>query len=286
MRVTEIYHKKHPVISIEFFPYRDEKTQPNFSTVVDDLTTLNPDYLSVTFGAGGSTKLGSFQTVKTPTKDKNLPCEAYIAGYGLGPDQITAVLDQYKDLGIETIFVLRGDKPKNEDFIAHLDSFTYASDLITFISDHYDFTLGCAEYPEGHIEAQSLEKDMESLKLKVDNSAQYFYDNDYFFKNVEKCRQKGINVPILPGVMPVYTVKMTRALSRICGTKLTAPLLEKLEAVDAEDKKTVLDLGIAFGVAQCRDLLKRRVAGLHFYTMNRSRSTREIITRLRQDKAL
>ncbi len=276
---------------MEFFPFRDEKTEQGFNTVVDDLALLNPDYLSVTFGAGGSTKDGSFQTVKTLAKDKNLPCVAYIAGYGLGPDQIIDVLDQYKELGIETIFVLRGDKPKGQDFIAHPDSFTYASDLIAFISEHYDFTLGCAGYPEGHVEAQSLEQDLEFLKLKVDNGAryvvaQYFYDNEYFFNYVEKCRKIGINVPIIPGIMPVYTIKMTRALSKICGTALTAPLLEKMEAVDAEDKKAVLDLGIDFSVDQCKGLLKQGVSGLHFYTMNRSRSTKEIISRLRQDKTL
>lgn len=291
MRITDLYNKKKNVISMEFFPYRDEKSKDNFTKVIDELALLNPDYMSVTFGAGGSTRDGSFQTVKTVAKDKNQPCVAYIAGYGLGPDEITNVLDKYKELGIETIFVIRGDKPKGKDFIPHPDSFTYASDLIAFIKERYDFTLGCAGYPEGHIEAQSIEADIEFLKLKVDNGAQYvvaqyFYDNDYFFSYVEKCRQAGIDVPIIPGIMPVYTIKMTNILSKVCGTKITRDLGRKIDAVNVDDKEAVLDLGIDFATGQCKGLLKNGVPGLHFYTMDRSKSTKAIIHRLKMDKML
>jgi len=291
MRVTDIYKKKNPVISMEFFPYRDEKTAENFKTTIDELSAAHPDYVSVTFGAGGSTKDGSFQTVKTVHKDKHLPCVAYIAGYGLGPDNITAVLDSYRDLGIETIFVIRGDRPREKDFVPHPDGFAHASDLISFIRKRYDFTLGCAGYPEGHIEAQSLEKDMEFLKLKVDNGAQYivaqyFYDNDYFFSYVEKCRKAGIEVPIIPGIMPVYTVKMTLALSKICGTKITNPLKQRLDAVDAANPEAVLRLGIDFAADQCKGLLKQGVPGLHFYTMNRNRSTLDVIRQLQGESLL
>ncbi|MCK5836236.1 MAG: methylenetetrahydrofolate reductase, partial [Desulfobacula sp.] len=204
------------------------------------------------------------------------------------PDDITPVLDKYRDLGVETIFVLRGDKPQGKDFIHHPDSFAYASDLIAFIKERYDFTLGCAGYPEGHIEAQNLETDIEFLKRKVDKGAQYvvaqyFYDNDYFFSYVDKCREAGIDVPIIPGIMPVYTIKMTQALSGICGTQITNPLQQNLNKVDAEDKTAVLNMGIDFAVDQCKDLLKKGVAGLHFYTMNRSKSTKGIISRLQQE---
>nr|NJM03055.1 5,10-methylenetetrahydrofolate reductase [Desulfobacula sp.] len=276
---------------MEFFPYRDEKTAEQFKTTIDELSAVHPDYMSVTFGAGGSTRDGSFQTVKTVFKDKRLPCVAYIAGYGLSPDNITAVLDSYRDLGIETIFVIRGDRPREKDFVPHPDSFAHASDLISFIRKRYDFTLGCAGYPEGHIEAPSLEKDIDFLKLKVDQGAeyivaQYFYDNDYFFNYVEKCRKAGIEVPVIPGIMPVYTVKMTQALSKICGTKITTALQKRLNAVDAENPEAVLRLGVDFAVDQCKGLLKQGVSGLHFYTMNRSRSTLDIIRQLRGDNLL
>ncbi len=291
MRVAELYKKKRPVISMEFFPFRDDKTAENFNKTIDNLAPLNPDYMSVTFGAGGSTRDGSAQTVKTIMKDKMLPCVAYIAGFGLGSDEIYRVLDQYRDQGVETIFILRGDKPKGANFIPHPKSFSHASDLIAFIKDHYSFNLGCAGYPEGHVEAQSLEKDIEYLKLKVDNGAQYvvaqyFYDNAYFFDYEKQCRRAGIDVPIIPGIMPVYTIKMTRALSKICGTKIPNALQKKMDDIDIEDKVAVLDFGINFAVDQCKELLGKGVSGLHFYTMNRSRSTKEIILRLKQDHLL
>lgn len=290
MRVTELYKKSQPAISMEFFPPRTEKAEQTFGGVVDTLAKSNPDYMAVTFGAGGSTRDGSYQTVKR-MMDKNLPTVAYIAGYGLGPEEIVEVLDQYKDLDVETIFVIRGDKPRDADFKHHPDSLPYASDMIEFIKKRYDFTLGCAGYPEGHIEAPSLEKDIEYLKLKVDKGAeyvvtQYFYDNAFYFDYVDKCRAAGVNVPIVPGVMPVYTVKLTRMLSEVCGSTITDALQKKIEAVDPEDKEAVLNLGIDFAVDQCKGLLKTGVPGLHLYTMDRARSTTEIIRRLKQDDLL
>ena len=171
----------------------------------------------------------------------------------------------------------------------HPDSLAYASDMIAFIKERYDLTLGCAGYPEGHVEAESLEKDIEYLKLKVNNGAeyivaQYFYDNNFFFDYCKKCREAGINVPIIPGIMPVYTVKMTGMLSKVCGATITNELQERLDAVNADDKNAVLNLGVDFAVEQCRGLLKEGVDGLHFYTMDRSKSTTEIINRLKNEK--
>ena len=291
MRVTNLYENKRPVISMEFFPPRNEAAEKNFGTVIDKLSGLAPDYMTMTFGAGGSSRDGSYQSAKKIMVEKKLPTVAYITGYGLGPDEITEVLDKYKALGIETIFVIRGDIPQGEDFTPHPDSFFYASDLIAFIKDKYDFTLGCAGYPEGHIEAETLEKDMEYLKLKVNNGAeyivsQYFYDNSYFFDFVERCRNAGITVPVIPGIMPVYTVKMTKMLSKICGSAISDELQTLLDSVNSEDKEAVLNLGIDFAAQQCRGLLKENVAGLHFYTMNRTKSTTEILSRLKAENLL
>jgi methylenetetrahydrofolate reductase (NADPH) len=291
MRVSSLYESKNPVISMEFFPPRNEKAAQSFGKTIDDLAELKPDYMSVTFGAGGSTRDGSYQTVRKVMIDKKQPTVAYIAGYGLSPEEITEVLDKYQDLGIETIFVVRGDKPNNETFTPHPQSFAYASEMIAFIKQRYNFTLGCAGYPEGHLEAQSLEKDIEHLKRKVDNGAeyvvaQYFYDNTLFFNFIEKCKASGIGVPIIPGIMPVYTVKMTHMLSKVCGSTITKELQSKLDAVDANDKDAVLKLGIDFSTWQCKELLKKGVSGLHFYTMDRSHSTRQIINNLKEEKLL
>ncbi len=291
MRASEVYKEKQPVVSMEFFPPRNEEAAQSFGTVVEALAGLKPDYMSVTFGAGGSTRDGSYQTVKKIMKGAGQPTVAYLAGYGLGPEDITAVLDAYKAMGVETIFVIRGDKPKEEDFTPHPESFSYASEMIAFIKSRYDFTIGCAGYPEGHVEAESLDRDIACLKQKVDNGAQYvvcqyFYDNTFYFDFVEKCRAAGIQVPIVPGIMPVYSVKMTRMLSKVCGSSITPALQARLEAVEGQDKDAVLQMGIDFAVGQCRDLLKKGVCGLHFYTMNRSRTTTEIINRLKNDGLL
>lgn len=292
MRVNKLYqNNKKPVISFEFFPPRNENAEKKFGSLIDTLSQLNPDYMSVTFGAGGSSTEGSYLTVKQMLTEKKIPTVAYIAGYGMGPNEITEVLDKYKELGVKTIFVIRGDKPKSNDFTPHPASFSYASDMIAFIRKRYDFTIGCAGYPEGHLEAQSPEKDIECLKLKIDNGAeyvvaQYCYDNSYFFDYIEKCRAMGINVPIIPGIMPVYTINMTKMLAKVCGTTITDALESRLNAVDANDKEAVLNLGIDFAVEQCRGLLKEGVAGLHFYTMDRSKSTTEIINCLNQENLL
>ncbi|MBI5590393.1 MAG: methylenetetrahydrofolate reductase [Deltaproteobacteria bacterium] len=291
MRVTRLYENKKPVISMEFFPPRNDEATQTFSKTIDELAGLKPDYMSITFGAGGSTRDGSYQTVNELMVVKKQPTVAYIAGYGLGPEEITDVLDKYQSLGVKTIFVIRGDKPREDKLTPHPQSFAHASEMIAFIKQRYDFTLGCAGYPEGHVEAISLEKDIEYLKCKVDNGAeyvvaQYFYDNAFFFDYVEKCRAAGVSVPIIPGIMPVYTVKMTKMLSNVCGSSIPVNLQNSLDAVDADNKGAVLKLGIDFATEQCRGLLKEGVAGLHFYTMDRSYSTTEILNNLKAEKLL
>lgn len=288
MNIANMYkNSEKSVISMEFFPPRNEKAAENFGNIIDKLNELKPEYMSVTFGAGGSTKEGSYNTVKELLVNRKIPTVAYIAGFGLGADEIKGVLDEYKKIGVETVFVIRGDKPTDKNFTPHPDSFSYASDLIAFIKKNYDFTIGCAGYPEGHIEAQSFEKDLEFLKLKVDNGAeyiiaQYFYDNNFFFNYVEKCRAIGINVPVIPGIMPVYTVKMTKMLSKICGTKIPDHVKAMLEKLSSADKNDVINYGIDLAVEQCSQLLEKGVKDIHFYTMDRSKSTTEIINRLRK----
>ncbi|MBI9088184.1 MAG: methylenetetrahydrofolate reductase [Desulfobacterium sp.] len=291
MRVGNLYgNRTEPIVSFEFFPPRDDKGEAGFYTVVDELATLGPDYMSMTFGAGGSTREGSYQAVKKMMA-KGLPTVAYLAGFGLAPAEIIEVLDRYKALGIETIFVIRGDEPRNDDFKPHGDSYSYASDLLGFISDRYDFDLGCAGYPEGHVQADSLEKDIEYLKLKQDRGAgyvvaQYFYDNDYFFSYVDRCRTSGITVPIIPGIMPIYTVKLTNMLCKLCGSSLPTGLKERLDSLASADAKTVAALGVEVAFEQCKDLLVRGVDGLHFYTMNRSGSVTRIVQGLKKQGLL
>ncbi|MFC1635281.1 methylenetetrahydrofolate reductase [Planctomycetota bacterium] len=293
MKVTDLWRAdKKPTVSFELFPPRSPKAADKLERAIDELIALKPDFLSVTFGAGGSTREGSRQLIEKLKNQKGADVVAYFAGYGLGPDDITSVLDDYHALGIENILVVRGDPPEDkEGFEPHPQSLPHASDLMTFVRPRYDFCMGVAGYPEGHIDAESKDKDIEYLKLKVDNGAEYvisnyFYDNSYFFDFVERCRAVGIDVPILPGVMPIYSVKMMEMLAGLCGATITDQVRQGIGALPEEDKEALADFGVEFAVRQCRDLLGAGVPGLHIYTMDRSSSPARIVKRLREEALL
>jgi methylenetetrahydrofolate reductase (NADPH) len=292
MKVTDLWKTStKPTLSFELFPARSDKAAANLEKAIDKLVALNPDFVSVTFGAGGSTRAGSYQLVEKLIREKDLPVIAYFACYGLGPDDITAVLDSYQELGVESILAVRGDVPHAGDFEPHPDSLPYASDLVEYIRPRFSFCIGVAGYPEGHIEATSKEKDLEYLKLKVDLGAEYiitnyFYDNQYFFDFVDRCRDLGIEVPILPGIMPIYSVKMMETLAGLCGATITDPIRQWIADWDEGEKEALLEFGIDFAARQCSELLEVGVPGLHIYTMDRSKSTTGLVHRLRDTGSL
>lgn len=293
MKATNLWGAgRKPTVSFELFPPRSPKGAEKLEKAIGELAGLRPDFVSVTFGAGGSTREGSRQLVDKLKNEKMLEVVAYFAGCGLGPEDITAVLDVYQTLGIENVLVVRGDEPKDlEDFRPHPQSFAHASDLIEFIRPRYDFCLGTAGYPEGHIDCESKDKDLEYLKLKVDNGAEYiisnyFYDNRYFFDFVVRCRALGIDVPILAGTMPIYSVKMMNMLAGMCGATITDEVRSGIASLPEDDKEALVNFGIEFATAQCRELLENGVPGLHFYTMDLSKSTVAIVDRLRDDGLL
>jgi methylenetetrahydrofolate reductase (NADPH) len=292
--ITELWQSgRKPTVSFELFPARSEKAEINLDKAIDKLAALDPDFFSVTFGAGGSTKEGSYNLVRKIKVDKGLEVLPYFACYGLDPAAITEVLSSYRELGIDSLLAVRGDPPRNiEGFTPHPESFSHTSDLLLFLGSRFeDLCLGAAGYPEGHVEAESRERDLEFLKLKVTNGARfiianYFYDNAFFFDFCERCRQIGIEVPIIPGVMPIYSVKMMESLASICGATITDPLRARIATVAEDDKAGLVELGIELATGQCRELLERGVAGLHIYTMDRSKSTLGIIERLRSESLL
>jgi len=293
MKATDIWKiGQKPTVSFELFPPRSAKAAEKFEKTIDELLALNPDFVSVTFGAGGSTREGSRQLIEKLKNEKDQEVIAYFAGYGLGPKDITSVLDSYQALGLENILVVRGDKPADqEDFEPHPQSLSHASDLMEFIRPRYDFCIGVAGYPEGHVEAESKEKDIGYLKLKVDKGAEYiisnyFYDNQYYFDFVKRCKAIGIDVPILAGVMPVYSIKMMEMLAGLCGATITNELRQGIEALPEDNKEALVNFGIEFAVRQCEDLLRTGVPGLHIYTMDRSVSSVVIVERLRRDGLL
>jgi methylenetetrahydrofolate reductase (NADPH) len=292
MKLTEIWNSRsEPTLSFELFPAKTEKAAANLEKTIDKLATLEPDLVSVTFGAGGSTREGSHQLLERLKGDKRMGVIAYFACYGLAPEDIVAVLDDYRDLGLETLLAVRGDIPREEGFVPHPESLQYASDLVSFIRPLYDFCIGVAGYPEGHIEAQSREKDLYYLKLKVDQGAEYiitnyFYDNAYYFDYIDRCRNAEIEVPILPGIMPVYSVKMMDILAGLCGATITDELRQGIEALPDGDTGALLNFGIDFAYRQCAELLEVGVPGLHIYTMDRWKSSSGLVTRLRSDGLL
>jgi len=292
MKVTEMWRKKKPTLSFEFFPARDGEAAEKLERVIEQLALMAPDFVSVTFGAGGSTREGSRQLVDRLKNVLGLEVMAYFAGYGLGPDDIQGVMDSYMALGVDNVLVVRGDPPHGQpDFKPHPASLPHASDLLGFIRPRYHFCLGAAGYPEGHIEAESKEKDLEYLKLKVEKGAEYiisnyFYDNRYYFDFVAHSRSLGIEVPILPGIMPIFSLKMMDHLAKLCGASISDDLRQRLAALPAGDARALLNFGIDFAFEQCQGLLGAGVPGLHFYTMDRSQSTAGVVARLRKEGLL
>ena len=292
MKVTDLWREgRKPTLSFELFPARTEKGAANLESAIDELVALRPDFVSVTFGAGGSTRQGSYELLQKLHDEKGLDVLAYFACYGLGPDEIADILDRYEGVGIGSVLAVRGDTPREEGFEPHPESLPHASDLVAFIRSRYDFCLGVAGYPEGHVEAPSREKDLEYLKLKVEAGAEYIianysYDNEYFFDFIGRCREAGIAVPILPGVMPIYSVKMLEILAGICGATITDEVREGIAALPADDTEALVEFGIDLASRQCAGLLKAGVPGVHIYTMDKSASAVGVVNRLRSEGLL
>lgn len=294
MRIADLWAAgNRPTISFELFPARTEKAAANLDKAIDKFAALRPDFVSVTFGAGGSTREGSYDLVKKLKTEIGLEVLPYFACYGLGPEDILDVVTDYVELGIGSLLAVRGDEPRGvEGFTPHPESFAHASDLLAFLGANFDnLCLGAAGYPEGHVEAKSVEADLGFLKFKVANGARfiianYFYDNTFFFDFHDRCRALGIDVPIIPGVMPVYSVKMMHTLAGLCGATITEELSRRIAALPEEDRAAVSDLGIELATRQCRGLLERGAPGLHFYTMDRSKSVVGIVRRLRDEGLL
>ncbi len=288
MKVTELWKSKDkPTISFELFPARDEKAAGKLPGIIGKLAECNPDFVSVTFGAGGSTREGSFQLAKMLMQEHDLATVAYFTCYGLGPEQIISVLDDYRDLGVETVLAARGDPPQDlEGFEAHAESLEHASDLLAFIKPRYDFCLAAAGYPEGHIEAESLDMDIGYVKLKADSGADfiisnYCYDNSFFFDFRKRLNDMGVDIPILPGVMPIYSEKMMYSLAELCGATITNEIKQGLAGLREGDKDALFEFAVEFAVRQCSELIRSGVPGIHIYSMDRAKAPLEIVKRLR-----
>ncbi len=285
MNFKDIWQKKKPSISFEFYPAQTEKGTIKLQSTIMELLVLQPDFLSVTFGAGGSSRQGSLELLQFMKKRTDIPLTGYLAAYGLSREELGESASRYQSEGIDALFAIRGDVPQEDPMPPHPQGCPYAVDLLRLIRQHTTIPVGVAAYPEGHFQAHSKQDDWRRLVEKINAGAdfvitQYFYDNGDFYALRDYLRQQGVSQPILAGIMPIYNVKLTHALAERCGARIPEHIEKKLAAIPAEDKEALNGLGVELAVAQCRDLLNNGVDGLHFYTMDRSQSVSAILEKL------
>ncbi len=287
MRIDEIIAEDgDPVFSFEFFPPKTEEGEQNLYRALEALRPLEPSFVSVTWGAGGSTREKTIDIVKHIRARHDLEAMAHFTCVGATVDELRAALDQMRDAGIDNVLPLRGDPPRGETrFVATEGGLRYASDLIRLAASEYDFCLAGACYPEVHPEAPDADEDLAHLREKVEAGArvlitQLFFDNEQYFQFVERARAAGIDVPIVAGIMPITNAEQIKRFTSMCGATIPAPLLEALDQ-RAGDPDAVVDLGVAYATLQCAELLARGAPGIHFYTLNRSPATRAILSALR-----
>lgn len=282
MRIANFYR---PAISFEFFPPKTEGGYTSLRKVISDLKALNPSFVSVTWGAGGSTREKTRELVTQIQDEIGIPAMAHLTCVGTTRDEMAEILDGFADAGITNVLALRGDPPQGqESFEAIENGFEHADDLVTFLRSRWNFCIGGACYPEVHGEAPSLEEDLANLKRKVDAGidfliTQLFFDNQAFFRFVERARMADIHIPIVPGIMPALSAASLGRFRTMCACDIPVELEEQLIQA-GEDKVRAMEVGVDWATAQCRELLDYGIPGLHFYTLNQSSATQQICRNL------
>jgi len=286
MRILELFDRGEPVFSFEFFPPKTDQGTANLYRTVEELKRLSPSFVSVTYGAGGSTRDRTVDLVGRVKSQIGLEAMAHLTCVAATREETARVIDCLSEAGIENILALRGDPPEGQDtFTKTPGGFQYASELVEFIRANYDFCLGGAFYPEGHIECPDRELDLRHLKIKVDAGvdflvSQLFFDNLDYFDFVKRARAIGIGLPLVPGIMPITNVSQVKRFTQMCGARIPEALLDRLEAVQ-EDPEAVIRVGVEHATKQCRGLLEGGAPGIHFYTLNKSPVTAQIFRNLK-----
>jgi methylenetetrahydrofolate reductase (NADPH) len=281
MRIDSLLNRQTPTVSFEFFPPKTDNGFTNLFSTIDELKPLHPSYVSVTYGAGGSTRQKTVDLVARIQNELDIRAMAHLTCVGHTADEIGSILDELWNRGVRNVLALRGDPPAGQSqFVATEGGFAYAADLVKYVAERHDFCVGVAGYPEGHPQCLNRTRDLEHLKRKIDNGGcfvvtQLFFDNADFYRFREEARAMGINCPIIAGIMPITNVGQIKRFVSMCGAKIPHRLLTKLEARE-HDPEAVLKTGIDYAINQCRDLLFNDCQGLHFYTLNKSKATVEI----------
>jgi methylenetetrahydrofolate reductase (NADPH) len=289
MRIDELLATQRPVFSVEFFP---PKTPTGFELLfetVDALKPLEPDYVSVTYGAGGATRDGTVEIAERIKADHGIEVMAHLSCVGETRDGLRAILDRFDAIGIENVLALRGDPPRGEtEFTPPEDGLSSATELAGFITGDYGFTIGGACFPEVHPEAKDLESDLAYLKTKVDAGARFlitqlFFDNRVYFDFVAAARERGIDVPIIPGVIPIASFGQVARICSLCDASIPEDLSAAMEELGGDEEAEAL-LGVAYAAQQCEDLLAGGAPGIHFYALNRAPGTRAVLAALRASR--
>ncbi|HET9074759.1 MAG TPA: methylenetetrahydrofolate reductase [NAD(P)H] [Solirubrobacteraceae bacterium] len=288
MRIDDIIATADgPIFSFEFMPPKTDEGDANLRATLSELQELDPAFVSVTYGAGGSTQEKTLETTRWLKQDLGLEAMAHLTCVGASVEQVTAVLDDLADAGIENVLALRGDPPRGQtEWTPHPEGLRNAAELVRLIRERRpELGVAGAAFPEVHPQASDPLADLQYLKAKVDAGAQFlitqlFFDNSYYFNFVDAARFAGIDVPILPGIMPITNVKQIKTITGLCGATIPAGLLAELEKRE-DDPEAVAELGVAYATLQCADLLAHGAPGIHFCTMNKSPATRAILTALK-----
>ena len=279
MKITELFESGEPVVSFEFFPPKTVAGVEALYHTVEALKPCRPSFVSVTYGAGGSTRDRTLDLVARIKSELGIEAMAHLTCVGSTAGEIRDILVRLRDSGIENILALRGDPPKGEtSFEPVPGGFRYASELVRFIRDEgFEFSVGAACYPESHVECQDPEQDLAHLVTKVEQGVdflitQLFFDDEDYFAFVRRARRAGIEQPIVPGLMPITNVGQIERFTKMCGSRIPNELHRRLGIV-AEDPSAVAATGVHWSIQQCKELLRRGAPGLHFYTLNKSSAT-------------
>jgi len=294
MKIRDILQTTRPTISFEFFPPKNDAAMAALLASLSRLHELHPTFATCTYGAGGSTRARTLEVTLKIKQQFSLEAMAHFTCVGQRQGEIDRVLADFAQRGIENVLALRGDRPvgQAEPPEGWFPDFKNAVHLVRHIRERFGgtFSIGCAGYPEKHPEASDLETDLRRLKEKVDAGAdfiitQLYFDNEDFFRFAKRCRALGIAVPIIAGIMPVTNVAQIKKFTTMCGAVIPKRMLADLTPI-ADNPDAVTAYGVEWSTRQCGELLAANVDGLHFYTLNKSQATRQIVENLRQEGAL
>lgn len=290
-RIDQLFGRGLPTISFEFFPPKSEAGFQNLFQAIVALKPLQPSYVSVTYGAGGSGRQKTVDLVCRIQNEQSIRAMAHLTCVGHTSDELGSILDELWAKGVNNVLALRGDPQAGQTIFTPAEGgFAYADQLVKFARGRHDYCLGVAGYPEGHPQCLNRTRDLEHLKRKVDAGAnfittQLFFDNADFYRFRDEARSMGIKVPIVAGIMPITNVAQIKRFTSTCGAKIPHRLLTKLESFESDPAKAA-ELGLQFAINQCRDLLFNDVDGLHFYTLNKSDATARICEALNAPHAV